>query len=206
MPAEGHAAIHFLLNGEEHQLTRELVDARPSDAVPLPITKHAVHINGTWFPVKQAFGLATGVPTKAFVSQTARQHLARLGFAVRPETGSAAGTPVGTAATAASGGETTEPQWPTETNVQAAVVRHIAGQGWQIRKVADTAAKEAGTDIVAQRGAETLGVEVKGYPSAQYADPAKAGQPKKTNPPTQVRHRYAAALLSALRLRDKEPS
>jgi hypothetical protein len=47
------------------------------------VHKHAVRVNGTWFPVMQAFEVAIGVPRAAFISHTARRHLAALGFEVR---------------------------------------------------------------------------------------------------------------------------
>ena len=51
----------------------------------------------------------------------------------------------------------------------------------------------------------TVGVEVKGYPSRNYAAPARASEQKKTQPSTQSVHWFAAAVLAAMRLRGKEP-
>lgn len=42
-------------------------------------------------------------------------------------------------------------EWFWEGNVQAAVVRHIAAEGWDIRRVADTASRERGVDIEESR-------------------------------------------------------
>jgi Holliday junction resolvase-like predicted endonuclease len=61
----------------------------------------------------------------------------------------------------------------TEANVQAAVVTALAGTGWRILSVANTATKEHGIDVIAEREGRTVGVEVKGFPSHNYADPAR---------------------------------
>ena len=41
---------------------------------------HAVRINDIWYPVRQAFGRATGLPGVEFTSHIARWHLAALGY------------------------------------------------------------------------------------------------------------------------------
>lgn len=64
-----------------------------------------------------------------------------------------------------------------------------------------------GIDIVAERGTERLGIEVKGYPTrGTYADPRRAGEVKRTNPATQARHWYSQAVLAAMRLRTHHPT
>lgn len=94
-----------------------------------------------------------------------------------------------------------EAEWFWEGNVQAAVVRHLASEGWTIRRVADTASSEQGVDISAVRGAERVLVEVKGYPSIVYARGPKAGQSKPTHPALQARQYFSHALLSGLIMR-----
>ena len=96
-------------------------------------------------------------------------------------------------------------EWHTEANVQAALVAALAGEGWRILSVANTATKEHGIDVIASRDGLTVGVEVKGFPSRNYADPARAGEAKRTSPSTQAGHWYSQALLAAMRLRGKEP-
>lgn len=81
----------------------------------------------------------------------------------------------------------------------------LAAAGWRILSVADTATREHGIDIVASRGDETVGVEVTGYPSRTYADPARAADTKRTHPSTQAGHWFAQALLAAMRLRGRRP-
>lgn len=54
--------------------------------------------------------------------------------------------------------------WYWEGNVQSAVVRYLAGQGYDILRVCDTASRERGKDIEARSGHAKLWVTVKGYP------------------------------------------
>jgi hypothetical protein len=98
-----------------------------------------------------------------------------------------------------------KPEWHTEARVQSMVVTHLAMSGWEILSVADTAKKAHGTDIVAAKGPEKVSVEVKGFPSRRYTDPARANENKPTQPSTQARTWYANALLSVLRVASCEP-
>lgn len=212
----GRAAIRFTLNGRQYGLSRADVEARLAEVTPEVIRKHAVRINDTWFPVIQAFEVASGIPRSEFISHTARRHLAALGFEVAgdverrtplPSPGATVGpAPAPGRATSAvrelpEGGE-----WHTEANVQAALVTALAGDGWRILSVANTATKEHGIDVIAARDGMTIGVEVKGFPSRGYADPARAGEVKRTSPSTQAGHWYSQAVLAAMRLRGKEPT
>jgi hypothetical protein len=95
--------------------------------------------------------------------------------------------------------------WFWEGNVQAALCEWLNGEGWSLDRVANTAVKERGTDIEATRAGTRLHIEVKGYPSVNYADPRRAGEAKRTRPTMQAKHWYAEALLKAVRLRDKHP-
>lgn len=49
-----------------------------------------------------------------------------------------------------------------EGNVQSRVATHLAATGWSIIRVADTAQRERGVDIIAERAGQRLLVEVKG--------------------------------------------
>lgn len=69
----------------------------------------------------------------------------------------------------------TDGSWYWEGNVQAAVVAHLSGQGSSSVRVADTASRERGADIVARRGQQRLVVEVKGYPSSVYPRGERSG-------------------------------
>lgn len=100
----------------------------------------------------------------------------------------------------------TRDEWHTEANVQALLVTALATDGWRILSVANTATKEHGIDVIASKPSQTVGFEVKGFPSRAYADPARAGEQKRTGPSSQATHWYAQAVLAAMRLRDKEPA
>lgn len=95
-------------------------------------------------------------------------------------------------------------EWHTEAQLQSALVAALVTEGWRILSVANTATKEHGVDVVAVRDGQTVGVEVKGFPSRRYADPARATETKRTTPSTQAGHWYAQAVLAATRLRGCE--
>ncbi|RYB88516.1 hypothetical protein EUA06_20470 [Nocardioides glacieisoli] len=216
MESQGPASIRFTLNGQRHELSRDDVESRLADVAPDAIRKHAVRVGGTWFPVIQAFEVATGVPRAKFISHTARRHLAALGYEVagdvEPRTEPpAAGRAVTQPAVAAPARDLERPaelagEWHTEANVQAFLVTALAADGWRILSVANTATKEHGIDVIASRDDQTVGIEVKGFPSRGYADPARANEVKRTNPSTQAGHWYSQAVLAAMRLRGKEPT
>lgn len=202
------AVARFILNGTRYELSSHLMEARLAGVAPEPIRNHAVQINGVWYPVKQAFEVAVGVPRSQFISHTARRHLATLGFPLQGEIEHRDDVPAPSAA--ASSGPTIvrdrgDEEWHTEANVQASVVTALAAHGYRVLSVANTATKEHGIDVIASRAGTTVGVEVKGYPSRNYADPARASEPKKTQPSTQAGHWFAAAVLAAMRLRGREP-
>ncbi|WP_233194058.1 hypothetical protein [Cryobacterium sp. M25] len=196
-------AIGFTLNGIQHELARATVSARLTEAAPEVILKHAVRVNATWFPVMQAFETATGIPRADFKSRAARRHLATLGYEIRGEISPPASEPAEVSATSPS--PLVDESWHTEANVQSAIVTWLAGRGWRILSVANTATRERGIDVVAARGDETVGIEVKGYPSRGYADPARATESKRTSPSTQAGHWYGQALLAAIKLRGNQP-
>jgi len=204
--------VRFTLNGHRYELSRLVVEGRLSGVEPETIREHAVLVNGTWFPVKQAFEAAVGVPRADFISHTARRHFAALGFDVR---GEIATRPAATMAAPESGRDSAhnEPSvvdagtvWHTEANVQAAVVTALVKDGWTIRSVADTVTKERGVDVISEKGGLTVGVEVKGFPTRTYADRSRAGETKPTAPSTQAGHWFAQAILAAMRLRGREPA
>lgn len=95
--------------------------------------------------------------------------------------------------------------WSSEAAVQSAVVTWLVGQGWSIVRVADTASREHGVDVVARRAGTDLLVEVKGYPSSTYATGDRAGQPRKWHPASQARTYFGDALLAVLVMRDASP-
>jgi Holliday junction resolvase-like predicted endonuclease len=96
-------------------------------------------------------------------------------------------------------------EWFWEGNVQAKLLTHLVGEGWDILRVADTRSREGGTDVVARRDGRLLHVEVKGWPSTSYRNPEKAHLKKPTLPATQARVWFNDAVVHALRLRDAHP-
>lgn len=215
MESRGRAAITFTLNGRRHDLSREAVATELLGVAPEAIRKHAVRVNNIWFPVIQAFESATGIPRSDFISQTARRHLAALGYEVSGATQPHGNTMPSPETSAGPPTHSNRPEvgpappvgeWHTEANVQAALVTALAADGWRVLSVANTATKEHGIDVIASRDGQTVGVEVKGFPSRNYADPARAGEVKRTAPSTQAAHWYSQAVLAAMRLRGKEPA
>ena len=120
------ALARFTLRGTRYELSRELVESRLHGVAPAAIREHAVEVNGVWYPVKQAFEVAVGVPRSEFISHAARRHLATLGFPLRGEIDSRDATSGTTAVLPPTKHEVTPvvagSEWHTETNVQAAVV------------------------------------------------------------------------------------
>lgn len=96
-------------------------------------------------------------------------------------------------------------EWSWEGNVQSAVIGWLARNHWLIRRAADTRGREHGTDIVAERDRRTLHIEVKGWPSTKYVDPARSGEQKRTPPSLQARTWFADAPLQGMRLRNSHP-
>jgi hypothetical protein len=74
----------FTVGGHKHELSRSSVERKLRNKVPEPILKHAVRVNGSWFPVKQAIELAGAVPRADVISTEARRVFRSLGFEVRP--------------------------------------------------------------------------------------------------------------------------
>ena len=84
--------------------------------------------------------------------------------------------------------------WFWEGNVQAQVVQHLTAQNYQIRSVADTARRQQGVDIIADRDGEQLWVSVKGYPVGT----------SRTNPSVQAGHWFKQAIFDVLDYRGQD--
>lgn len=85
--------------------------------------------------------------------------------------------------------------WHWEGNIQSVLVRYLVAQGYQLHQVVDTASKESGVDIIAERGSEMLWVTVKGYPAGTA----------RTNASTQGRHWFSHAMFDVVRYRTERP-
>src|SRR3954447_6632858 len=149
-----------------------MVETRLAGVSPEPIHKHAVKINETWFPVVQAFEHALGVARSEFITDTARRHLTALGFELRGNrktrpahnnnpTSQPAQPPahVGVAA-----------EWFSKASVQTAAVAALPDAGWRTVAVSATAAKR-GMVVIAERGGQTPGLAVTGFPGGGTIDP-----------------------------------
>jgi len=96
-------------------------------------------------------------------------------------------------------------EWHTEEHTQALLVEWLKGEGWTVVRAANTATREQGVDVVAERGDERLGIEVKGFPSRYYVVGPKKGLVKPTTPVEQAKKWFCHALVPAMRLRTREP-
>jgi len=96
-------------------------------------------------------------------------------------------------------------EWHTEENTQRLLVEWLAGEGWTIVRTANTATREHGVDVVAERDGQRLGMEVKGYPSRFYVTGPKRGHVKTSTAKDQAKKWYAHAVVPAMRLRTREP-
>jgi Holliday junction resolvase-like predicted endonuclease len=131
--------------------------------------------------------------------------LASQGLIVREDSHSgivnkiSADTPMPPPRRAAPAAPSTAHEWAWEGHVQSRVATYLAANGWSIIRVADTAQRERGIDIIAERDARRLLVEVKGWPSTTYARGERAGQAKPTQPTTQAAVWFAEALTTLIR-------
>ncbi len=96
-------------------------------------------------------------------------------------------------------------EWHWEGNAQSDVVTYLASHGWGITRVADTGSREQGTDIEAARAGRRIHVEVKGWPSGRYVDPARAHETKRTSAPVMARSWFSDGVVHVLRLRTSHP-
>jgi len=84
--------------------------------------------------------------------------------------------------------------WFWEGNVQAKVVGYLAGQGYSIMSVADTASHQRGKDIEAEKNGRPVWISVKGYPKGTA----------KTHPSTQAGHWFKQAVFDILEYRGED--
>lgn len=79
------SSIDFTLRGERYSLTRDLVVESISGAVPREIKRYYVEIEGTRYPVKQVFELATDLSPADFTTHDAIRILKKLCFEIGRE-------------------------------------------------------------------------------------------------------------------------
>ena len=76
------SSIHFTLDGVSRELSRDHVIEAMHGHEPARVVTYWVDIEGTRWPVKQAFAVALDVEPSQFNSAEARRHFRALGFAV----------------------------------------------------------------------------------------------------------------------------
>lgn len=86
--------------------------------------------------------------------------------------------------------------WFWEGNVQATVVNYLVSHNYLIRSVADTASRQTGKDIIAERKGKPLWITVKGYPKGT----------EKTSPSTQAGHWFKQAIFDVIAYRGESAS
>jgi hypothetical protein len=76
------------VNGQVVRLTREGVIEALRGVKPAGVKTHSVEVDGVWFPLRQAFAVATGIPRLDVDTPQCRRALSSLGFrcVVRPTT------------------------------------------------------------------------------------------------------------------------
>jgi len=84
--------------------------------------------------------------------------------------------------------------WFWEGNVQSKVISFLVSQKYLIRSVADTASRQTGIDIMAEKEGKKLWVSVKGYPQGT----------EKTNASTQSRHWFKHAIFDIIEYRERD--
>ena len=88
-----------------------------------------------------------------------------------------------------------ERPWFWEGNVQSAAVTYLAGRGYRIISVADTASRQRGKDIVAENAEGRLWVSVKGYPKGTA----------RTHPSAQTGVWFSQAVFDIVAYRSEDP-
>ena len=87
-----------------------------------------------------------------------------------------------------------EKNWFWEGNIQAEVIKYLAKNNYLIRSVADTASRQTGKDIIAEKENKTLWVSVKGYPR----------ETRRTHPSTQAGHWFKQAIFDIIEYRGED--
>lgn len=81
--------------------------------------------------------------------------------------------------------------WFWEGNVQSQVVNYLSTLNFQIRSVTDTASRQQGIDIIAEKDGKQLWVSAKGFPKGT----------DKTHPSTEAGHWFKEALFDIIKYR-----
>ncbi len=74
--------MRFILGGRVFDLERDDVLKAVKGKEAGPIRKYAVKLHGRAYPIKQVYGLATGLPNAEFTAHDAYRVLKKLGFEI----------------------------------------------------------------------------------------------------------------------------
>ena len=96
--------------------------------------------------------------------------------------------------------------WLWEGSVQRTLRDWLVADGWSVVSEADAALRERGVDLLLERGARQLAIELKGYPQATMRRGVNRGKPRVHHPASQAGTYFAGALQSAMRMRDALPN
>lgn len=193
--------MDFIIDGRTYSAEPNDVQRVMRGVAPDPVRQHSVVLDGIEYPVKQVLRAVTGLPRPQFTSQRARDLLQRLGFSTLAGGSAFSGSePLTPRAPTPTGTE-----WAWEGDVQNLFATFLGEHGWTIVGLADTATKQHGVDVLANRGDRLLGAEVKGWPSTNYADLRRADEVKRTQPTSQAGHWFSQALMKAIMLVDSHP-
>jgi hypothetical protein len=86
--------------------------------------------------------------------------------------------------------------WYWEGNIQSRVISYLASHNFQIRSVADTASRQQGIDIVAEKDGRQLWISAKGFPEGT----------ERTSPSTEAGHWFKGAIFDILDYRGRDKS
>lgn len=169
---------------------------------PGSVQMHPVIVEGVTFPVNQVFAGATGLSADSFTSQTARRHLATLGFSlvgqVQPRSGQRARLSPQAWWTGTPGPERAPCRTSSPLRCETVAGSPSGPRTRQRRRTAWTSWRGRGPH--ARGGGEGV------WPSKGYADPRRAAEKKRTQPTGQAGHWYSRALMKAVVLLDSHPA
>lgn len=77
-----HPLKHLTVGGHRVELNRRLIEGKRG-ALAEPILKHAVSVNASWYPVKQAIEVVASIHRADVISTEARRVFRTLGFEVK---------------------------------------------------------------------------------------------------------------------------
>jgi len=86
--------------------------------------------------------------------------------------------------------------WFWEGNVQAQIVNFLTFENYLLRSVVNTASRQKGVDIIAEKDEKEIWISVKGFPKVT----------QRTNPSTQAAHWFKDAIFDVVKYRNQNSS